>query len=154
MLCLAMPDAPCHLWKPLEYASSKPPELRWSGIPNQADGNSAPGPSRHSAPPHDVGRKRGEADMSRICVRALFLSGRSRLLVFRGEGAKYFKLFCKFVLGRRRRRLHHLGAECLRQQRSDKLEIIVRLFLAQLPDPARAMTREIGLECTHERFPE
>jgi len=92
--------------------------------------------------------------MSRICVRALFPSGRSRLLVFRGEGAKYFKLFCKFVLGRRRRRLHHLGAECLRQQRSDKLELIVRLLLAQLPDPARAMTREIGLECTHERFPE
>src|SRR5437879_1952407 len=85
----------------------------------------------------------------------LILSGRARFVVFGGEGTQYLKLSRKLVLGRCwRRHLRDFGAQCLRQQRSDKLEIIIRLLLAQLPDPARAMTREIGLERAHESFPE
>src|SRR5215510_7181849 len=88
-----------------------------------------------------------------IVYLLLVLAGRACLVVFRGERAQYFKLSRKFFLGHHRRRLRHCGAKCLRQQRSDKLEIIVRLLLAQLPDPARTMTREIGLERAHEVFP-
>src|SRR5207244_11582614 len=79
---------------------------------------------------------------------------RAPLHVIRGDGAHYLQLSRKAVVGRRLRRRSHRGAVCLRQQRRDKLEIIVRLLLAQLPDSARAMTREIGLECADEPLPE
>src|SRR4029453_7424743 len=87
-------------------------------------------------------------------ARRLTLSGGARLVVFRGKGAQYFELSRKLLLGGRRRRLRRCCVECRRQQRSNKLEVVVRLLLAQLPDPAHAMTGEIGLERAHERFPE
>src|SRR5438094_4159528 len=99
----------------------------------------------------------GKPEISDLGSYAVATSSAFRvcLVVFRSEGSEYFKLSRKLVLGRRRRRRRRRpGAKCLRQQRSDKLEIIVRLLLAQFPDPARAMTREIGLEHADESFPE